>query len=76
LFKLFKLQPWTFFLKHGVYIRIYRLEQKNSHAAKAKYFHYRVKYFSENFTGYKGVILTYFLQISAQNIHPLKSCAL
>ena len=25
---------------------------KNSHAAKAKYFHYRVKYFSQNFTGY------------------------
>ena len=49
---------------------------KNSHAAKAKYFHYRVKYFSENFTGYKEVILTYYLQISAQNIHPLKSCTL
>ena len=50
--------------------------KKNTHAAKAKYFHYRVKYFSENFTGYKGVMLTYSLQISAQNIHPIKSCAL
>ena len=46
---------------------------KQRHSVEAKYFKSRVKYLTENFTWYKGVILTYFLQILAQNICPLKS---
>src|SRR4030088_2630796 len=45
---------------------IYRVSKKNTHPAKAEYFHYRVTYFSENFTGYNGVILTFSPNFSSK----------